>query len=339
MSVQKPPIVVGGQQIGRFKASWLLFKESFRFLRQDSEMIWLPLIATILNLFLFGLIFLGVVVVFMVGGDRFLNAEGEPSEWLAYAFLFFCYVAGAFTLALSQAGIAHIVYTRVKNGDATLGEGLKTAFSHSGSLFVWSLITSTVGLVLGIISEKSKLLGKIVAALLGAAWRIMTYFVVPAMVIDKQSAFSSIGTSVSVFKRTWGETVVSNVSIGLVFMVVHILVFLSFAGLFVLGFAVSSMPLVFVFLALFIIWIVLASLVQSALNGVLKTLLYIYASENIVPENFNPELLDAMLVRQNGAAVPPQSPVVPVQPGVVDEQFHPSQPSQQSQSFTDPNQQ
>lgn len=267
-------------------------------------MLWIPLITCMLNLVLLGLIFSTFFFGLLTLDASVLEDDSAMVPFM-YLFAFCCYVVGAFTLAISQAGIAHIVYTRIKGGDATLGQGLSVAFSHTGSLLLWSLITSTVGLILRIIADRSKLLGNIIAGLFGAAWQILTYFVVPAMIIDRHSAFRSIGTSVRVFKQTWGETIVTNISIGLIFLAAHIVVFGAFLGLVVATLALEVPGLLFLLFGLLLIWFIFASLVQSALNGVLKTLLYVYASEHIVPENFNRELLDAMLVRQRPTIPPP----------------------------------
>lgn len=314
---KKEKIVLAGQPIGRLKASWVLFKETFRFFKADPEIMWIPLITSVINVLVFGLIIM-VFVFVVLGGDFALSAEGEPSSPIELAFLFFVYVVGAFTLALSQAGITHIVYVRAQGGDATLTDGLRVAFSHWKSLLVWSVITSTVGLILRAIAERSKLLGMLVVMLIGAAWSVLTYFVVPAMVIDKHSAFSSIKKSGTVFRQTWGETLVSNISIGLVFLIAHLIMILSLIGLAVVAASLgASGGVILLLLMVFVLWLFITSLLQSSLNSILKTLLYLYASEGSVPQNFNRELLEKMLSRNNKNTIesaPVASSVPPVTP-------------------------
>jgi hypothetical protein len=223
--------------------------------------------------------------------------------------LFICYVVGAFSLSLGQAAIVHTVYTRLHGGNATLGQSLGVAFSHTGSLLVWSCITSTVGVILHALS-KHKIAGLVVAAILGTAWGILSYFVVPAMVIDKKSAFGSIPRSAAVFKATWGETLVSNFSLGLVFFLAHFLVLLAFLGLTFVTLSTGTVALFILLVVLVVIWMIVASIVHSTLNAVLRTLLYVYATEDVVPQNFNPELLSAML-QKRAATFTPSSFVPP----------------------------
>jgi len=55
----------------------------------------------------------------VLNGTLSTSTEGDTSGVGEYVFYFFIYLIGAFTLALSQAGVAHTVYTRVHGGDAT----------------------------------------------------------------------------------------------------------------------------------------------------------------------------------------------------------------------------
>lgn len=288
-------IVIDGRRIGRFRAGILLFKETFRFLRSDTEMLWIPMIALVLELFLFGI--LGII--FFVTGffEQLAASESEVVlSPLGYVCIFFGYVISAFVLAWSQAAIAHIVYVRAHGGNATLGEGLRVAWSHWGALLVWSCITSTVGVVLRAIAERSEIVTRIITALIGAAWSVLTYFVVPSMVIGKRSAFAAIGDSGSVFKRTWGETFVTNVTFTGVILLSFLVYSIVLLGImFVFGW---SAPLFIVVLTLFVLGLIALSLVSTTLGSVLRTLLYIYAAEGSVPSNFNRELLEQILVRK-----------------------------------------
>lgn len=288
------PIVLNGQKIGRFRASKLLFTETFRFFWADREMMWVPFIAVVAQFFILGVALFAVCIP---AGMFAEGAENVPLTAPEYGALFVLYVISAFVLAFSQAVITHIVYTRIHGGDATLGDGMKVAASHASALFVWACITSTVGILLRSIAERSQLLVKILVAVMGAMWSVLTYFVVPAIVIDKKSAFEAIGHSGNVFKRTWGETLIANISLGLVFVTFFFVIIFAIIGLtFIMN--VSFVLMFFVGGGILLVAIILASLLSSVLESVLRTLLYVYASEHIVPQNFNKELLESMLGRR-----------------------------------------
>lgn len=298
----KTPIMIGGQKIGRLRASFLLFKEAWRFLRTDKELLFVPILSLIFSLVLFGI---WTTIITLAGGSVIdFVSEERAMQMSEYVYMFGVYVIAAFSLALAQAIIVHIVYVRAHGGNASLADGMARAFANIGPLFIWSLITSTVGVILRTISERSALVGKIVTALLGAAWAILTFFVIPIMILDKKSAFSAIPTSAQLFKKTWGETLVANVTLGVVFMVAHLVVLASFIGLLIYAGSTLNSILLIVSIVGVVMWLVIATIVHSALEGILKTLLYIYAAENVVPSNFNKELLESMLVRSPSSVMP-----------------------------------
>lgn len=292
------PLTLEGKPIGRMKAGWLLFKETWRFMMLDKELLWVPVLSLIVNVFFFGAL---IAAIMLVATGSATEVPEDSPVWLIL--LFITYVVGAFILAFSQAIISHIVYVRAKGGNATLGQGFKRAAAHSLSLFVWSLITSTVGIILRMLSERSELLGRVVAVVFGAAWGILTYFVVPAMVISNQSAFAAIPESGRVFKASWGETFASNISYNLIFIALFVLLVLSGIGLFVVALAYSLPLLAVVIAVVYGIAFVFLMLVSSIFGGILKTLLYIYATEQTVPDTFNRELIEKMLSRKEKPSV------------------------------------
>ncbi len=292
-------IVINGVRIGRIHASVLLFKETFRFLSADKEMLAIPVVALVVQLFFFG------VVTLILFGTGMLSEVGQnetmtnPAE---FATVFLWYIVSAFMLAWTQAAIAHTVYTRAHGGNATLGEAMRVAFQNWSALLLWSVITSTVGILLRAVAERSQLLMRMVTAIIGAAWSVLTYFVVPSIVIGKRPAFGAIRDSGSVFKRTWGETLVTNVSFSLIFTLGFIAYGIVLLGLgFLFGWSIGAVLLI---CSMGVFGIVVLALMSATLGSILRTLLYIYASEQIAPQNFNTELLGQMLVR-NGPIVTP----------------------------------
>lgn len=291
------PIVVGGKKIGRIRASYLLTREAFRFLRADTEMLWVPVIGVLVQLFMIGLLCVGVLLP--LGMLTGWATETSTNDYYAYGVLFFVYLICAFVVAYSQAIITHIVYVRAHGGDATLKDGVRVSASHAGSLFIWACITSTVGIILRMIAERSEILMKITAVILGSAWSVLTYFVVPAILIDKKKGIGAISHSGSIFKRTWGETIIINIGIGLTFFIaIVVLLFVLIGVLFLFG--NESIVAVSAGAAFFGSLIVLV-IVSSVLDSILRTILYIYANEGVIPSNFNAELLTQILGKKHEA--------------------------------------
>lgn len=310
----KEPIVIGGKSIGRFRASWLLCKETFRFLRADPEVMAVPLVVGIVHLFLFGLVIFAYVLLVHQG----VVPESETITPIDYVFIFALYILSAFAVSITNATIAHIVSVRAHGGDATFGQGLASAFSKAGPLFVWSIITATVGLFLRILSERSQIVGRIVVALIGVAWSVLTYFVVQAIVLEGRPAPASIRRSGEVFKSVWGESLVTNFSLGAVFLVIYLVII--FGGIGLMFVIASSAVALVVVLVLMVGLLFITALASSAMGSILKTLLFIYATNAGSVQGFDQELLDRMLVKNgSGNSAPPivDAPPLPFTPNQV----------------------
>lgn len=278
------------------RASLLLFTETFKFLWSDKEMLWVPILSGLTQLFLIGVLTLTVLIPFGFLGEGGNTQGVQHTQGIEYLFIFVLYVISAFTIAYSQAIVTHIVYTRIRGGNATLWSGIATAGKHWMTLFAWACITSTVGIILRVIAERSSILTKIIVLILGSAWSVLTYFVVPAITIDNKSAFSAIGHSGTVFKRTWGETLVTNISFGLLFVLAIIVLSVIVVGMVIVTGAVS---ILFVCIPIILLAILICVVLSVVLNSVLRVLLYVYASEQIIPTNFNKELLESILSRKS----------------------------------------
>jgi hypothetical protein len=187
-----------------------------------------------------------------------------------------------------QSGLFTIVQARFTGSDLSFLDGLAGAKKNIGKIFVWSLISATVGVVLQIISNSSKKIGQIVASVLGTAWNILTYFSLPALVVGNFGVIDSFKESASVIKKTWGETFILNFGVSAVLTAITFFVFLFSAGL-VFLFPSSSVIIgaiiFFVFFAIFI------AILSSTLNSIFKLALYNYARTGQVPVGFDPDVM------------------------------------------------
>lgn len=289
-------VVIQGKRVGKFRASILLFKETIRFFRKDTEMLLIPAVGFSFLFFFFG------VVAFLLSGTGFfevLRGEQVPTDPNTYALLFVLYVVSYFVVAWVQAAIAHMVAVRAHGGNTTFSEGIKAATTQWLALLLWSVIASTVGIILKFISDRSRLAGRLVASLLGVGWSLLTYFVVPSIIIGKRSAPHAIKDSSRVFRTMWGETLIVNVSLSFVLVLCFLAYIFIVVGIVA---AFQFMPLfIFALPVLVVLGVILLILMQSTFDSILRTLLYIYASEGIVPADFNRELLDQMLARRMDA--------------------------------------
>ena len=132
------------------------------------------------------------------------------------------YVALAFVTIFFNAAIVGTAMKRLHGEDASIKDGLALARQHLGKIFVWALITATVGMILRTCQERAGIVGRIVIGLIGIAWNVITFFVVPVLLYEPVGVPEAIKRSASIFRQRWGEQFIGNATIGLAIFLVAI---------------------------------------------------------------------------------------------------------------------
>ncbi len=283
-------------RIGKFKASRIILKESWALLSHDKEILWLPVLSAIT--FFVSLAIVGVIVYFGVLGGSLdalkglENAEQGVKDVAVYATIFGYYLLIFFITNFFQASIFAIVHARFNGGNFSLGDGLASARAHMGRIFIWSLISATVGVILQVVSDKSKVVGKIVAAILGSAWNILTYFSLPSLVIGQASLTDSFKESASMIRKTWGETIIVNFGVGLIFGLINTLLFA--VGIVIL-ILFPTMNVAIGIGSSLIFLIILLSILSTSLNAIFKLVLFEYARTGTVPQGFSLDVVQSAI--------------------------------------------
>lgn len=277
------------KKMGRFRASYLLVVESFELLRKDKEIIFFPIFSAFFNLVaLIILVVFFYTTLFFSGVDlKEIKESQNDFSVVHYVFIFATYLVSIFITTFFNAGLVSIVLARINGQDLSFKDGLRNAFKNIGKIFTWSLIAATIGTLMRIIFDRSKLLGKIIISILGATWGVLTFFIVPVLVSENKSPFESIKESGITFKRVWGETLITHFSMGLFFTVVYLLAFVAYiATLFS-----KNLYIIIISTIVLAIFFILTAVISSALNAIFKVVLYEYAKYGRMPANFTPELI------------------------------------------------
>ena len=91
---------------------------------------------------------------------------------------------------------------------------MQAASRRLPELLAWSLVSATVGLILKLIENANEKFGTFIASLLGGAWSVVTYFVVPVLVVEGVGPMTAIQRSWSVLTKTWGESIGGHAGVG-----------------------------------------------------------------------------------------------------------------------------
>ena len=255
----------------RLTNSWELAKASWRVLLADKELLIFPILSFIASMLVFATFIVPMLLTNMLeslfGGG--LSVLGIIVGLAYYSALYFVTI-------FANSALVGAAMIRLEGGDPTVGDGLRIAFRHIGSIFSYAIIAATVGLILNQISERSGQFGKIVVGIIGFAWNVATFLVVPVLVVEGLGPIEAIKRSGALLKRTWGEQIAGNLSVGFVFGLIGFLVFVIGAVGSFLAFSVS-VALGITVVVLFAALLVIISLISSTLSGIYKAAVYQYA--------------------------------------------------------------
>jgi hypothetical protein len=268
----------------RLRNSWALTKASWGVLMADKELLLLPIVSFLAT----AVVWLTIAIPMLLSGmvDAFI---GIP--FLSYIVLFLFYLALYSVSIFTNAAIVGMTHIRLKGGDPTLGDGFRIAFAHSGSILGYAAISATVGLVLQAISERSNTLGRIVASLLGAGWSIVTFLVIPVLVIEGVGPVDGIKRSVHLLKTTWGEQIAGNLGLGFVFGLIYGAVAVLTLPLFAMGIALQAIPLLVLAGVLMVVGFMAVGMLQTTLQGIYTAAVYQYATTGEAGKFFDPDIV------------------------------------------------
>jgi len=281
---------------GRISRGFALLRASWNVLKLDKELMVFPILSFLACLAVLAVIATPVALTPSLreqffaegGGPEELGSAGQAAM---YALLFLYYLVSYFLMIFFNTALVSCALIRFRGGDPTVSDGLRGATARLPQILAWSLLAATVGLVLHLIEERVKLVGKIVVRFVGAAWTIVTYFVVPVLAVEKLGPLDAIKRSTELLRKTWGESLIGQLSLGLA------TVLLSLPGIAVMilgGLAMESTnsPWLLVgLIGLGALYLLVLAIAVSAMRQIFLTGMYLYASTGQVAPGFSEDLM------------------------------------------------
>jgi hypothetical protein len=267
-----------------FTAIVELTKASWQVLRRNPTLMWFPILSLLATV---------VAITFFV---PLLPAEDMP--WLALLLLLFVIhaVHTFFAVGLTSEALKALR----GDGPITISGGLGTACTRAPAIASFAGVTASIGFVLEVMGRSRNGAIRFARALFGTGWSLVTYLAIPVMVQERRGGIPSLRRSGDLFRRTWGETTLSEVGIRVFTQwLLFVLVIVAFILIHVLGESVFTMLIVLGLLGAAIGLI-------GALEAIYRAALYVFASEGVVPEQFAVAELDAIWrVKPEGDPPPP----------------------------------
>jgi len=272
--------------IGRIAQTWELIGQSFAILKSDKELMLLPVFSGVFCILVSVVILGGGGLLFVPqpGALAVIAANRHSLSQGMWVCLLLFYLANYFVIAFFNVALVSAASSRLAGGHATIKEGLETAWQRKGKILQWALLSATVGILLRMIEERTAWLGRFVGGLVGMAWTLASYFVVPVLAAEDVGPAEALQRSADLFRETWGEEVVGGFSFGLIFTL------LALPGIAppLLGKALGPIGVV-AGVAFAVLYWLLLSILSAAVQGIFVAALYTYAKTKHVSAGFRLE--------------------------------------------------
>lgn len=273
-----------------FSRSWEITKLSFRVIGHDREMLLFPLLSGV-----FSVIFFIAMLFPSIISKLIENSKVDESYTLVMVFL--SYLGLAFISTFFSVATVYMTKKRFAGEDSTFFESIKFAFSKFFLIFLWSVVSATVGLILKLVEDAAKKSGGPIKyvlygirAIFGMAWAIVSVFVVPAMVYNNVGPIDALRQSASAVRKTWGESLARVYGLGFVQFLFILLGVLVFGGL-LYFFRFLDSYVLFVVGGVGVIYLLFVFLVFNVANTVYNTALFEYANTGKIPSGFSSDVI------------------------------------------------
>jgi hypothetical protein len=272
--------------------TWSLMSACWQVLKRDKEMLLFRFISGFCCLLLVASF---AIPLYATGHWRPPARDAQMDQQLMYyGVLFLFYICNYFIIVFFNAAIVACAMIRLGGGNPTVGDGFRAASARLPVIAGWAVISATVGLVLRLIEDRSEKVGRFVAGLLGIAWTVVSFLVIPIMVIENKNPFTALKESTALLKRTWGEQLIGNFSFGMIFSLLSLPAFL----LVLLAIFSGNLAAIIGCIAVAVLYLIVLALIQSALQAIFQAALFLYVRDGQVPDGFEAGLLESAMGRR-----------------------------------------
>lgn len=219
--------------MGSWAQSRGITKQCFGVVKQNPYMLLFPVVAGVV----------GIVVVLVVAGVGVgvlgpavsavdLDKGGDIPTSVTITALVFAFIAAYLATLVTQicmAGVVHCANEELHGRDSSFGAGLSAAFGRLPQLLGWAFIQTVVGWILQAIQGNGGdnivivIVRTVLATLAAVAWSVISFFVLPMIMLRDKGPISGMKESISLIRSTWGKQIAGGVRIGLVIALISVL--------------------------------------------------------------------------------------------------------------------
>jgi hypothetical protein len=276
----------------KISRSWSLAGACWNVLMEDPALLMFPVLSALAIVLLMASFAVPVWLVYH--GLQSAPADGSTTHTLrlsSYATTYVFYVITYSIVMFFNTALIAVALRRLDGESASVKDGLQAALSNLPAILGYALIAATVGTILRTIEQRVGLIGRIVTALIGAAWTLATAMTLPILIVEKVGPLEAISRSLDLLRRNWGENLIGNVGISTGIAVIGV-PFCMLGVLFLVS-AISSKSAGMIMLAGIVLCVMIVglSIVSTTLHSIYTAALYRFATGSKENGTIDPDLL------------------------------------------------
>ena len=286
---------------GKLKSGSLI-SASWQIVKKEKGIIISQVIGAVAWLVVFAL---GVLVVYNLGTSNLVMDNGTLSEAsfdmspIGIIFSLFLIILLSVITHIVSAFVLILALARFRSEPVTSSMAIDKLKSRLKGIILFSLLSSTVGLLLNILQDRIPFLGgKIVAWLGSVAWAIASMFGLAVAVDQGQdNPVKAVKESAGIVKKTFGDNIKINIVLLPIVLLGVLLTFVvsALTGVLVTTGGLSDTSSIIFTGSVFTVALVVTMILTSSIQAVIQAGLYEYAISGKTPENFNAEMFKSVI--------------------------------------------
>jgi hypothetical protein len=235
-----------------------------------------------------------------VWADFQLDVVWEAPLWEKTIAVFVFYLFSYFVIFSANTALVGTAMLLLEGKQPTLRDGWRIAYAHRYTIFAYALLIATVGLILRLLSRWVGQVGRfampvlqrvIIFAGLGLAWHVVPVLIIPVLIAEEIDPLAAIRRSSQLVTQTWGEGVVQNANLWLVFIMPLVVILV--AAIATIIWISRSVQEAWLTITLYVtvMLIMMIFLIVSALSDIFSVVIYRYTRTMSLPSPFEPDML------------------------------------------------
>jgi membrane-anchored glycerophosphoryl diester phosphodiesterase (GDPDase) len=189
---------------------------SWDFLMKNKGFLCVPLVSFACSALLVCFVILPIIVLLHYGRFPLSQSTGVILIILVYILI-------AFAHLVFTGGLMIYIDTTLHKQKTTFVRACLRSLACWKHLSLWALVSGILSWILHAIENSNRGISSVlIDRILGAAWSVLTFFILPFLVLEKKSVIQSFKASQALIKKNWGTILLSYGILGVVFGLLHV---------------------------------------------------------------------------------------------------------------------